>query len=126
VIALIIARPGMLRDGLSGLLSAVPEIKVVSVAANLESALESVAGSCPSIVLLEAHGLDAYCLTQVQALKITCPRTGIIVLVEDLKEAQACEEGAVDAVLTKGVPPARLSDTISELLRFSSTAESKT
>ena len=126
MIALIVARPGLLRDGLLGMLSTMPEIAVVAVTADLESALESVAKSCPSIVVMEPCRLDAEYLAQVQALRVTCPRTRIIALVEDLKEAQACEEGAVDAALIKGAPPARLSDTISGLLRFSATAESKT
>ena len=97
--ALIVARPGTLREALSGLLSAMPEIKVVAVTATLESALESAAKSCPAIILLETCGLDAECLARVQALRTTCPHTRIVALVEDFKEVRACEKGAVDAAL---------------------------
>ena len=123
MIALIIARPGMLRDGLSGLLSAMPEIKMVAVTANLESALESVAGSCPSIVVLETYGIDAKYLEQVQELKALCPQARIISLTEALKEIQACEKGTVDAVLREGVRPSKLVETVSELLESAFAAE---
>lgn len=125
MIALIIARPGMLREGLSGLLSAMPEIKMVAVTANLESALESVAGSCPSIVLLETRGLDAGCLAQVQALKAICPQARIIALAEDLKEIQACEKGTFDAALREGARPSKLVETVSELLQSASRAPAR-
>ena len=122
---LIVAHPGMLRDGLSGLLSAMPEIEVVSVTASLDSALASAAKSCPRIVLLESSGLGAGYLAQVQALKVLCPETRIIALVEDLKEACTCEEGAVDAALTKGVRPSRIVETVSGLLESASRAPAR-
>jgi DNA-binding NarL/FixJ family response regulator len=117
MMVLIVAQPGLFREALSGLLCTMPEIKVVGVTATLDAALESVRESCPGIMLWVIDELDAEHLVKVQGVKAICPRTPIVALVEDPKEAQALEDGAVDVALAKEVPPPKLAETISEFLR---------
>ena len=121
--AMIVALPGILRDGLSGWFSSMSEVKVVAITDKLESALESVGESCPSLVVLVPDGIDTEYLARVESLKALCPRTVIIALVEDPEEVQACKEGAVDAALIKGVRPEKLSEILVGLIDATAGAE---
>jgi DNA-binding NarL/FixJ family response regulator len=121
--ALIVARPSIFRDGLTAWLSTIRGIKVVAITANLDSALESVHESCPSLVVLVTDGLDTEYLAQVQALKASRPRIRIIAIVEDPKEVRVCEEGAVDAALVTGVRSEKLTEVVSEVLHSTAGAD---
>jgi hypothetical protein len=102
------------------------ESKVVAVTATIGSALESVAGICPDLVLLQTHGLDAGYLARVHALRVSCPQTRIVALVEDPNEGRVFEKGAVDGALVRGSRPSKLTETISELLSSPATTMART
>ena len=116
MIALIVARPGALRAGLSGLLSAMPEIAVVSAAGDLDGALKYVMQHCPSLALFGLEELDDVHLAKVESMKDACPQMKTIVLVERIKADAALETSGIDAVLMQGVRASRVTETISTLL----------
>ena len=67
--------------------------------------------------------VDAELLAKVQALKATCPQTKIVALAEEWKEGRDPNAEGVDMVLRRGVSPARLTKTLSEILGSTAGAE---
>ena len=117
MVALIVARYGALRDGLSGLLSVMPEITVVSTTDDLDEALKFVLQHCPTVALLEFEKIDRVHLAKVELIKAACPQLKILAFVQSLEPDARIEESGVDAVLPHGAKAARITDTVAALIQ---------
>lgn len=114
--ALIVAKPGPLRDGLRALLTAMPQIGAVDMASDLPSALRTVFEHSPALVLLDSDLTNGKVWLTVRRAKAKWPRAWCIFLANDLQQHQEAEAAGADAVLLKGFPAARLVAMIVRLL----------
>jgi len=114
--ALIVARPGRLRDAWRALLMATPLIGHVHQADDEPSALGLVESVQPQLVLLDSDMADGGPWTLLQQIKADHPECGSVVLVCNLQERAQAEAAGADVVLLRGFPAERLFQVIEELL----------
>ena len=113
ILALIIAAPSPLQDGLLALMTTSSQISAVLVAEEASLALRMVKDHHPNLVLLDSHLPQARMV--LEQTKNQWPQTGCIVLVDSVEQERAFNEA--DAVLIEGFSPTRLMATTKELLR---------
>jgi DNA-binding NarL/FixJ family response regulator len=116
--AVIISRPGPLRDGLKTFLTAIPGIEVVHPVDDAPSAQEVIAEHCPALVLLDANGIDGGdgISTAVKMIKDQRTPNRFLVLVEDVRQQGEAQAAGADVVLVNGFPAARLFEVVAGLL----------
>ena len=112
ILALIVAAPSPLQDGLLALLTTSDQISVVLVAEEASLALRMVKDHHPNIVILDGHLPQARMV--LEQIKNKWTQTRCIVLVDSVEQERAFKEA--DAVLIEGFSPSRLMATIKELL----------
>ena len=112
--ALIIAPPGLLREGLLAALDTLHSIGVVGQADTVSQAV--VVEHDPAFVLFSAEGPENHSLAAIQKLKARWPAARCIALVDTVAQQQAALTMGVDEVLIKGVRPQVLLEIIEQLL----------
>ena len=114
--ALIIAKPGPLRNGLHAFLTAIPRIGTVTAVDDVASALQTDTGNLTAFVLLDSAAYDGGTAEAVRQVRARWPETGCIVLVDDIQQQREAEDTEADGTLIKGSPAAKLYSTIERLL----------
>lgn len=116
--ALIVAKPGPLRDSLQALMAAMPQIEAAYEVNDLVSSAEAeMTFACgPTLVLLDCslNGGDTWMV--VRRAKTRWPQARCVFLANDVQQQQEAEAAGADAVLLKGFPAARLVATMVRLL----------
>ena len=114
--ALIVARPGPMRDGLHALVSAMPQIHAVQEADDVASALKMALEGCPALVLMESTpgGNDVW--KAMRRVKARWPMAPCIFLANDVQQHQEAKAAGADVVLLEGFPAGRLVAAIVGLL----------
>jgi DNA-binding NarL/FixJ family response regulator len=112
ILALIIAAPSPLQDGLLALTTTYNQISAVFVAEEASLALRMVKDHRPNLILLDNQLPGSK--TVLEQIKSQWPRTRCIVLVGGAEQEQAFKEA--DAVLIEGFSPSLLLTTIDDLL----------
>ena len=112
VLALIIAAPSPLQDGLLALITTSDQISAVFMAEEASVALRMVKDHRPILVLLDSYLPGSE--TVLAQIKSQWPQTRCIVLVGSVEQEQAVKEA--DAVLIEGFSPSHLLATIEDLL----------
>lgn len=106
--ALVVARPGQLRDGLQTLLKAVPQIAVVCQAHDTGSLGALPIEPCPALVLLDFDLPPSEAVAALRQIKARWPHLRAIALVDNAQEHQIATDTGADVVLLKGVRATRL------------------
>ena len=114
--ALIVARPGPLRDGLQALMTAIPQIDAVREMDDVSSALRVVFERSPALVVLDSNLAGSEVWMTVRRARARWPQARCIFLADNVQQHQEAEAAGVDAVLLKGFPAAKLIATIVRLL----------
>jgi len=115
-LALIIAKPGHLWNGVQSLLRTVPQIEIIAEIKDPAVLLKMGAEMQPDLVLLEASLFDEEICSAITKIKDEWPQTQCIVLVEDIQYRQVAYDAGADLVLPIGFPAAKLVAAIEELL----------
>ncbi len=114
--ALIVARPGPVRDGLWMLLTTLPELGPVDLAEDADSVLQMSAERHHSLVLLDSSLSHAEIITVLSRYKSMPEENRTLVLADDTEQSSAGEAAGADAVLRKGFPATELVATLRRLL----------
>lgn len=110
------ARPGLMRDGLYGLLSTISEINVVSTTTNWDHTLEYVKVHCPAIVILELISLKQKHLEAVQLMKDSCAAVKVVAIVNELNMDSELINQHIDVILPSGANPVRITEAVLTLV----------
>ena len=116
IFALLVARPGPLKDGLRALLTAIPQIDTVGQVRDLSAAPVVAAEFQPRLVIVDGGWprLDlAALLREIQAV---APGTRSIVLAQDVPQQAAAQAAGADAVLLIGSFADELAYTVEQLV----------
>jgi DNA-binding NarL/FixJ family response regulator len=114
--ALIVARPGRMREGLRALLRTMPKIKIVGHVDQGSAALEMVTRERPALVLLNSSLPFEETWMALKQIKAEWPQTRCIVLVDNLQQQGMAQAAGADGVLLKGFAAETLFMTIDEVL----------
>jgi len=112
--ALIIAPPGLLREGLLAALGTLHSIEVVGQADTVSQAM--VVEHDPAFVLFSVEGPEDQSLAVIQRLKARWPAARCIALVDTVAQQRAAQAVGAEEVLIKGVRPQVLLGKIEQLL----------
>ena len=112
--AMIVAPPGLLREGLRAALNALCRLEIVGEA---DTAAHAVAmAHDPALVLLSVQGPENDGPVAIRAIKSRWPAARCVVLVESVAQQQAARAAGADQALIKGIRPAKLLRLIEGLL----------
>jgi DNA-binding NarL/FixJ family response regulator len=115
-LALIVARPGPLRNSLQALMTTMPQIEVLAETSDPSALLRMGAEIQPDIVLLDADLPEDQVWATLRQIKEGWCQTRSIVLVEDSQQQQRAQAAGADAALIKGYPAAKLIAAVEGLL----------
>jgi two-component system response regulator DevR len=116
-LALIVASPGPLREGLRAALSAIPSLDEVSEVEDTAAAVSRFAGRTPALVLVST-GLDGSNAPEnCRQIKSCWPDAPCLMLVDTVGLGPVAKAAGADLVLVKGVRPEKLLARIETLLR---------
>jgi DNA-binding NarL/FixJ family response regulator len=116
MLALIVAKPGPLRDSLQVFLLTLPQIETVRLVDDAPSALRAVTEHDPALVLVDANLPGDGVLTALRRIKAEGSQSRCLVLADDIQQQQDATAAGADAVFVIGFPPASLLETIERLL----------
>jgi DNA-binding NarL/FixJ family response regulator len=115
-LALVVAKPGHLWNGLHSLLRTVPQIEIIAEAKDASVLLNMDADLQPDLLLLDANLFDEDTWPGITRIKDEWPDTQCVALVEDDQQRCKSKEAGADLVLNKGYPAAKLVALIEDLL----------
>jgi DNA-binding NarL/FixJ family response regulator len=107
-VALVIARPAHLRESLTVLLQALPRLKRVEQATDIDSALIFSVGLEPDLVLLDCDLPHSEAQSGLAQIKARWPHARCLVLLDDEPANQEACTGGADGIVVKGIHPAQL------------------
>ena len=111
---LMIGRPSRFRDSIHLLLTSISPIEEISLADDVESALEM--KETPIVGVMDSD-VGGPCLpAAINKIKTAWPQTGLIILVEDELEFQVALAAGGDVLLRKGFPAAKFTEAVEALL----------
>jgi DNA-binding NarL/FixJ family response regulator len=112
--AVIVAPPGLLREGLRAALNTLDRPKIVGEADTAAHAITM--AQDPALVLLSVQESGSDSLTAIGTLKARWPAVRCIVLVDTVAQQQAACAAGADEALIKGVRPDKLLRRVEALL----------
>jgi DNA-binding NarL/FixJ family response regulator len=115
-LALIVARPGPLRNSLQALMTTMPQIEILAETADPSALLRMGAGIQPDVVLLDANLPEEQVWAALRQIKEEWSQTRSIVLAEDSQQQQKAQAAGANVALLKGYPAAKLIAAIEGLL----------
>lgn len=117
--ALILARPGRLRDSLGALLTAMPQIRQVDSTDDAVTALDRFANPPPNLILMDTNLASNGLSLTLRQIKDRWPQARCLILADDVRQQYIARKAGADSALLKGYPTAQLFATIERLLRLS-------
>ncbi len=116
--ALLVARPGRVRDGLQALLTATPQIAMIDQADDGSSVLRFVGEHHPSLVLLDTDLPNDSVWAMLRTIKTVWPQTLCLVLTDNSRSERTAKVAGADGVLLKGFLTGELFAEIERLLSY--------
>jgi len=123
MLALVVARPGLVRDGLSALLSATPDIHQIVQVEEAAAAWEFVKTICPSLTIVHASPLTLDLIDFVEKEKNYCQCSQLLIVTNEADRKTAVSLNP-DLVIMEGTPSAKLATYITTLLKQQSKGHS--
>lgn len=114
--ALIVARPGRMREGLRALLRTIPRIEIVKQVDRGSAALAMVTQERSTLVLLDSSLPSEELWTALKQIKAKWPQTQCIVVADTIGQHAVAQASGADGVLLKGFAAEALFMTIDDVL----------
>jgi DNA-binding NarL/FixJ family response regulator len=115
-LALIVATPGHLWDGVQSLLRTLPEIAIIAEIKCPAVLLKMGSEMKPDLILLDASLFGEDILKAITKINEEWSNTKCVVLVEDSQHHRALYDAGADLVVPQGFPATKLVAAIEELL----------
>lgn len=116
-LALIVANPGPLREGLRAALAAIPPLDEVTEVDNITTAVRLFADRSPALVLVSTGSDGSNSPESCRTIKSCWPHSPCLALVDTVGLGPVARNAGADLVLVKGVRPDTLLENIEALLR---------
>ena len=115
-VALVIARPGPLRNSLFSLLHTLPQIEIVAEGRELPVLLRMGDKMQPNLVLMESDWPEDHIHESLRQIKKEWTAARTVVLVDNVKQQRETKLAGADVVLIKGIRAANLMKIVEGLL----------
>ena len=122
-LALIVAKPGHLRNGLQSLLRTIPQIEILAESHDPSILLKMNEEIRPELILVDAGLIDEANWSAITKIKADWPSTKVFVLTENDQQGQTAKEAGADFCLLKGFPATELAHLIEISLSHASRDE---
>ena len=122
--ALLMVKPGSLRDGLDALLYTIPEVDLVVHANDTNAALDFCKQHSTILVIMEIKPDDHDVLAQVSDMKAYCSQVHMMALIHDEKDRPYADDAGIDLVISSGTKAADLKTEILNLVQLSPEGQS--
>ena len=122
MLALVVARPGPVCDGLVALLVAIPDVRKIVQVAGAQDAWDFTQTLCPNITLIHASPLSSSLTNFVLQMKLFCVQP-IVAIVNSEEDRQTAVSNGADVVFMEGLPSAKLAAHIT--IQLQQQAETK-
>ena len=109
----------MLKDSLTALLSTIPEVNVISVTNDLDSATTFVLDHQPQVCIIDFSYQGDEITTYVVRMNSKKPKMKIIALVEDIQTKELADSLGIDEVIIKGGKAESLLNAVTEYINRS-------
>lgn len=119
MIALILIKPGPLRDGMDALLVSIAEVHLVAHPNDAEAALDFCEHNITELIVLEVKPGQRDMLNIVGDMKALCPQGNVLALIHDENDRVAAERAQADLILSAGMPAYKLNAAIKALANSS-------
>ena len=116
MLALVVARPGPVCDGLVALLGAIPDVRKIVQVTGAQDAWDFTQTLCPNITLIHASPLSSSLANFVQQMKLFCVQPIVVIVNSEEDRKTAVADGA-DIVVMEGLPSSKLAMHITTLLQ---------
>ena len=113
---LIVAKPGVVREGLQSVISAIPEVEALEPVADSHSVLEVLKSQPLDLIIFNSNLPEDNIQTTLGQIKERWPRVRCIVIVNSPQSVSSMETTGADAVLIEGFSVGHLSTTIRDQL----------
>jgi len=113
-LTLVVSNAGSLQNGLSALLTTIPQISPVLADKELGTVLRLVEIHQPALAILDLSIPEVK--EVVRQIKELCPQIQLIVLVNNVQGQKEAEELGLDNVLLKGFSAQKLVDLVEKLI----------
>ena len=113
---LVVARPGLVRDALQAMLSAVPGVRALKPADDAASALERLENHSLCLAILDFSLSEDELCTTFGLIKEKWPHVWCIAIAGSPRQGRAMQTAGADAVLVEGFAAPRLSKMIREVI----------
>ncbi len=113
----IVAQPGRVRDGLQALLVAIPQIRIVGLASDVQSAMSITIERAPDLVLLDAKPQSGRYASALNQIRSRWPETRCLVLTDNARQWREAQSAGADDVLLRGFSGPTLFDSVHRLVR---------
>ena len=114
--ALIIARPGPLREGLRAALSAVPCMRVVDEVDKATLALRIRLDPAPALILVSSESPGPGAVDVWEQIRAQWPEARYIILAETVQQQEQARAAGADLVLLKGFAASQLFVAVETLM----------
>jgi DNA-binding response OmpR family regulator len=114
ILALVVSSSGSLQDGLLALMTTIPQINVVLVAEDANSALRMIENHQPALIILDISLIKVQDV--IEQIKAQSSHIYLIVLVKDVAQQKKAETSGADSVLVKGFSVQKLIGMIENLI----------
>ena len=115
-LALLITKPGHLRNGLHSLLRTVPQIEIIAESNDPSILLKMNESIQPELIVIDGSVIDEINLSNITKTKKDWPSIQILVLTNDKQQGMATKKAGADHYLLKGVPATDLAQLIETCL----------
>lgn len=115
-IALIVARPGPLRNSLFSLMNTVPQIEIVAESKDMHALLRMGSRMRPNLVLMVTILPGGHVHDSLRQINREWTATRTVVLVDDAAQQREAELAGADVILFKGFRAANLIGIVEDLL----------
>ena len=115
--ALLVIKPGPLRDGLDALLSSIPDVQLVAHPTNTNAVLDFCQKNPNTLIIMEIKPGDRALLADVPEMKVICHNSQVIALIHDEDDRGAAEQAGMDLVVDVAIGAPELKEIIKDVGR---------
>lgn len=122
--AIIIAKPGYLRDSLQVVMQATGKVNFVGIADDWDSGLKMAHNLTPNLIVIDTNGIgEPICWQSLRQFKVDAPDISWCMVTRTVEQQTLARQAGIDIVLAAGFSTKSLFDAIDQLNRKNEKAQ---